>query len=115
MNNDLISKAELFNKLAVIKAPPEANEYKGEVYSAIQAMETADDGWIPIEEREPDTADHVLVTARWDDLDYEVFELDYGVTKALANRQGYIQQDFCKNLIEHIIAWHHKPEPYKGV
>lgn len=42
MNNDLISKAELFNKLAVIKAPPEANEYKGEVYSIIQAMETAD-------------------------------------------------------------------------
>lgn len=42
MNNDLISKAELFNKLAVIKAPPEANEYKGEVYSVIQAMETAD-------------------------------------------------------------------------
>lgn len=42
MNNDLISKAELFNKLAVIKAPPEANEYKGEVYSVIQAMETED-------------------------------------------------------------------------
>lgn len=40
MNNDLISKAELFNKLAVIKAPPEANEYKGEVYSVIQAMKT---------------------------------------------------------------------------
>lgn len=39
----LISKAELFNRLANIKAPPEANEYKAEVYSLIQSMETADE------------------------------------------------------------------------
>lgn len=33
-----IDRAELFNRLAEIKAPPEANEYKAEVYSLIQSM-----------------------------------------------------------------------------
>ena len=37
---DLISRAELFNKLATIHAPMEANEYKAEVYSVINEMET---------------------------------------------------------------------------
>ncbi len=38
--SDLISRIELFNKLAVIHAPAEANEYKAEVYSMIQEMES---------------------------------------------------------------------------
>lgn len=33
---DLISRCELFNKLATIPAPPEANEFKAEVYKIIQ-------------------------------------------------------------------------------
>lgn len=33
-----ISRAALFNKLSYIKAPPEANEYKAEVYALIQSM-----------------------------------------------------------------------------
>lgn len=33
-----IDRAELFNRLAEIKAPPEANEYKAAVYSLIQSM-----------------------------------------------------------------------------
>ena len=37
--NDLISRAELFNKLATIHAPMEANEYKAQVYAVIQEME----------------------------------------------------------------------------
>lgn len=36
--SDLISRTKLFNKLAYIKAPPEANEYKAAVYSLIQDM-----------------------------------------------------------------------------
>lgn len=39
--SDLISRAELFNRLSVIKTPMEANEYKAEVYKTIQGMETA--------------------------------------------------------------------------
>ena len=34
----LIDRAELFNKLAEIKAPPEANEYKAQVYAMLQNM-----------------------------------------------------------------------------
>ena len=40
--NDLISRAELFNKLATINAPMEANSYKAEVYQVINEMETHD-------------------------------------------------------------------------
>lgn len=36
---DLISRSGLFNKLATVQAPPEANEYKAEVYKIIQSME----------------------------------------------------------------------------
>ena len=37
-NERQIDRAELFNKLAEIKAPPEANEYKAQVYALIQSM-----------------------------------------------------------------------------
>lgn len=49
--SDLIHKAELFNKLAGVKAPPEANEYKAEVYRVIQSLpteETQQGEWIPL-------------------------------------------------------------------
>lgn len=35
---DMISRAELFNKLAVINAPMEANDYKAEVYKIINEI-----------------------------------------------------------------------------
>lgn len=41
--SDLISRAGLFNRLAGIKSPPEANEYKAEVFSVIQSMPVEDD------------------------------------------------------------------------
>lgn len=40
--SDLISRAELFNRLAGIKAGPEANEYKAEVYAIINGLPTAE-------------------------------------------------------------------------
>ena len=40
--SDLISRCELFNRLATIPAPPEANDLKAEIYKAIQSMETVD-------------------------------------------------------------------------
>lgn len=36
----MINRAELFNKLAVIHAPMEANEYKAKVYAVINEMST---------------------------------------------------------------------------
>lgn len=41
MSNDSISRCELFNRLATIPAPPEANEFKAKIYAVIQGMETA--------------------------------------------------------------------------
>ena len=40
--SDLISRCELFNRLATIEAPPEGNELKAEIYKVIQSMETVD-------------------------------------------------------------------------
>lgn len=40
--SDLISRAELFNRLAYVKAGPEVNEFKAEVYSIIQEMDAVD-------------------------------------------------------------------------
>lgn len=40
--SDLISRCELFNRLATIAAPPEANELKAEIYKVIQGMESVE-------------------------------------------------------------------------
>ena len=40
---DQISRSRLFYKLATVQAPPEANEYKAEVYKIIQSMGTEED------------------------------------------------------------------------
>lgn len=37
--SDSISRCELFNRLATIPAPPEANDFKAEIYKVIQSME----------------------------------------------------------------------------
>lgn len=37
-NERKIDRAEVFNRLAEIKAPPEANEYKAQVYAMLQSM-----------------------------------------------------------------------------
>lgn len=42
MNKDAISRCELFNRLATLPAPAEANNFKAEVYKIIQEMETED-------------------------------------------------------------------------
>lgn len=42
MNKDAISRCELFNRLATLPAPAEANKFKAEVYKIIQEMETED-------------------------------------------------------------------------
>lgn len=39
VRSDLISRCELFDRLATIPAPPEANDFKAEIYKVIQSME----------------------------------------------------------------------------
>lgn len=77
---------------------------------AIEALKAdAVQDWIPIA-TEPNTADHVLVTYKWDDDDYEVSELDYWVTEYEAEKGN----EKCKWLIDHVTAWMPLPKPYKG-
>lgn len=73
-------------------------------------IENKADKWIPITEAEPNTSDHVLVTYKWDDDDYETSELDYWVNKYEAEHGN----ERCKFFHDHIIAWQLKPMPYKG-
>lgn len=40
--SDLISRCDLFNRLATIPAPAEANDFKAKIYEIIQSMEAAD-------------------------------------------------------------------------
>lgn len=67
-------------------------------------------GWNPITESEPNTTDHVLVTYKWDDDDYETSELDYWVNKYEAEHGN----EKCQFFHNHIIAWRLKPKPYRG-
>lgn len=78
---------------------------------AIEALEQSQ--WIPIS-KEPDTASHVLVTAKWGEDDYEVFETDYWVVKHGANDPTWKYQAENKRELDHITAWQHMPEPWKG-
>lgn len=76
---------------------------------SLPSIESSQD-WIPITESEPNTADHVLVTYKWDDDDYETSELDYWVNKYEAEHGN----ERCKFFHDHITAWQLKPMPYKG-
>ena len=70
--------------------------------------------WTPITEKEPDPDKHILVTLKWDGDDYEVCELDYGVTKYCMNNDS--NEDvvrWCKQMIEHVVAWMPLPKPYR--
>ena len=72
-------------------------------------IENKADKWIPITEAEPNTSDHVLVTYKWDDDDYETSELDYWVNKYEAEHGN----ERCRFFHDHIIAWQLKPMPYR--
>lgn len=73
------------------------------------AIEALTNEWTPITVSEPNTSDHVLVTYKWCDDDYETSELDYWVTKHEAENGN----EKCKRLIDHVIAWRRMPDPYK--
>ena len=75
---------------------------------SLPSAESSQD-WIPITESEPNTADHVLVTYKWDDDDYETSELDYWVNKYEAEHGN----EKCQFFHNHIIAWQLKPKPYR--
>ena len=65
--SDLISRCELFNRLATIPASPEANELKAQIYAVIQSMDAVN-----------------CTTCRFNKNDWDSIECD-GCTKADSN------------------------------
>jgi len=99
---DSISRCELFNKLATIPAPPEANDFKAEVYKVIQQMETIDK-WIPCNERLPEKAGHYLCSFKKAKcIDNIYVDLAYWTG---SRWYGYLANE--------INAWMPLPEPYR--
>lgn len=105
MSKDSISRCELFNRLATIPAPPEANEFKAEIYKVIQGMETERvNEWIPCSERFPSE----------DEQDPEL-----GVIVTLGNGYSGLQYDWYHDdhwydWNGYVLAWMPLPKPYKG-
>lgn len=71
-------------------------------FLAEHIQEKAQERWIPIEEQEPPGADHVLVTLKWSNDDYEVCEFCYGSAKAGGH-----------HAVPKVIAWMPLPKPYR--
>lgn len=122
--SDLISRCELFNKLATIPAPPEANEFKAEVYKVIQQMETVD-RWIPCSERLPeltihenepfigewDNSEPVLIYHR--DNKYQYPYLITQLTNGFENFEvGWTEMEEANDVIN-VLAWMPLPKPYE--
>lgn len=71
------------------------------------------DGWIPITEQEP-PENHVLVTLKHSEDDYEVCEIDYGIVKhQVRENRTFDEFKRANNIMKKTIAWMPMPEPYK--
>lgn len=125
--SDLISRSELFNRLATIPAPAGANEFKVEIYKVIQGMETERvNEWIPCSERLPNEGEVVLVCMRieshkavWEEqrsIEFGRISSDRydcsGTGWEWLNESGcdYWEDDSNNS----ILAWMPLPEPWKG-
>lgn len=114
--SDLISRCELFNRLATIPAPAEANEFKAKIYEVIQEMETSDrpqGEWIPCSERLPkkEEATYLICTeggymysCRWTNDMYGLGSNEY-------SEWGWHIMD--KPQYAKVVAWM-EMEPWKG-
>lgn len=125
--NDAISRCELFNKLATIPAPPEANEFKAEVYKIIQQMDAVGDsnGWISVNERLPELIIHnnEPYIGEWDEsLPVLVYHRDnkYECEYLIAIYNNGFIGETCgwtemeeANPIHNVIAWMPLPEKNK--
>jgi hypothetical protein len=106
--SDVISRCELFNKLATIPAPPEANDFKAEVYKVIQQMETTDK-WIPCSERLPSEKDYIGDVVIWcTDKSIVGVGWYYESTKSWATID-----DTFPPILGKVIAWMPLSEPYR--
>lgn len=124
---DSISRCELFNKLATIPAPPEANDFKAEVYKAIQSMETIDESskWTLCSERLPELTIHENeeYIGEWDNSEpVLIYHKDgrYVCSYLVAQYTNGFYDGGCgwteasdANEVINVIAWMPLSEPYK--
>lgn len=113
MRNDLISRCKLFNRLATLPAPAEANTFKAEVYKIIQEMETEDrpqGEWIPCSERLPQYRDVVLISTFWG---VRVAERD-GIKEDGTDDFWYLFLNDATAHPRYVYAWIPLPKPWKG-
>ena len=74
---------------------------------------SADDGWIPCDERLPRITGDVLVTVHWNDFDHEVRidNCDYEVPSVRYYDTVLKRSWGCGN--EKVVAWMPLPEPFE--
>ena len=105
-----MTREEAIQILADLIDSPFSHTWEKQNKALHMAIEALTNEWTPITVSEPNTSDHVLVTYKWDEDDYETSEIDYWVTKYEAEKGN----KKCKWLIDHVIAWQSLPTPYKG-
>ena len=122
--NDAISRCELFNKLATIPAPPEANDFKAEVYKIIQQMETVE-SWISVNDRLPNFTIHNNVPdiGEWDEsepvliyhndskFEGEILVAQYN-NGFIGGSCGWTEYEEA-NAVYNVIAWMPLPKPWR--
>lgn len=117
--SDLIHRAELFNKLADVKAPPEANEYKAEVYKVIQELPTEgtkQGGWRLTSEETPE-----YMVDMWDEGVIATVE---GIEGNIIYKHGIVPDAWFEDGVWYVegaklesakvTAWMPHPDPYIG-
>lgn len=79
----------------------------GEIVHDLRQLER----WIPIDKQKP-IADHVLLTVKWDEDDYEVIVEDWGVGEyEIAEGMAL---PLVQSIHKHAVAWMPMPEPWRG-
>jgi len=83
----------------------------GESLQTHQRTEANTGRWIPLSEKRPDTGEHILVTVKWSDNDYEVMEEDWGVLECEVKNGS--ATEVSRLIYEKAIAWMPMPRAYR--
>lgn len=67
--------------------------------------------WIPLSKKWPATGEHILITVKWSDDDYEVMEEDWGVLECEVKNGSATETS--RAIYGNTIAWMPMPKAYK--
>ena len=83
----------------------------GESLKTHQRTEANTGRWIPLSKKKPNTGEHILITVKWSDNDYEVMEEDWGVLECEVNDGS--ATEVSRLIYEKTIAWMPMPMAYR--